>query len=84
MFGFWFWFVMCLPAVFFFTLAIIKFISARRHEANEVITQNAKPKIGAEVSSRFYDEVKQYCRKHHMTISDLIREAVRVYMDTYR
>ncbi len=43
---------------------------------------NTKPKIGSEVSYCFYNEIKQYCYKHHMSISDLIRKAVRIYMDT--
>jgi hypothetical protein len=45
---------------------------------------NMRPKIGAEVSTYFYDEVKRYCRKHNMSISDLIRESVKSYMDTNR
>ncbi len=28
-----------------------------------------------------YNEVKNYCRKHKMTISELIRKSVRTYMD---
>ena len=43
-----------------------------------------KPKIGAEISNSLYDEVTSYCRKNRMTISDLIRKSVRLYMDTYK
>lgn len=42
---------------------------------------NDRPKIGAEVSVSFYNEVKAYCSKHSMTISDLIRSSVKTYMD---
>lgn len=45
---------------------------------------NSKPKIGAEISNSLYDEVTSYCQKHRMTISDLIRKSVRLYMDTYK
>lgn len=45
--------------------------------------ENVKPKIGAEVTLAFYDEMKDYCSRHSLTISDLIRNAVRLYMDMY-
>lgn len=81
---FWFCFLCFLFCVFCLTIAIMQIISARKHKTNETLVQNASPKIGAEVSSRFYDEIKRYCTAHHMTISDLIRKSVRAYMDTNR
>ena len=45
---------------------------------------NDRPKIGAEVSASFYNEVKEYCSKHSMTISDLIRSSVKNYMDMHQ
>lgn len=48
----------------------------------EELTENVNYKIGAEVGSLFYYEVKDYCYKHHMTISDLIRKSVRAYMNS--
>lgn len=67
---------------------IANIISSSRKSSNSYESYETsgicKPKIGTEVSEYFYDEVKQYCRKHHMTISDLIRKAVRAYMDEHR
>lgn len=42
----------------------------------------SKPKIGAEVSDSLYSEVQQYCRDNSLTVSALIRQAVRFYMDS--
>lgn len=45
---------------------------------------NAKPKIGAEVSPSMHNEIKQYCQRHGISISDLIRTAVKAYMDSHQ
>ena len=36
--------------------------------------------IGASVSPSFYNDVQNYCRRNGITISDLIRNAVRAYI----
>ena len=46
--------------------------------------ENDRYTICTAVSKYFYDEVKQYCNKHHMTISDLIRKSVKEYIDKNR
>lgn len=46
--------------------------------------ENDRYTICAAVSKYFYDEVKQYCKKHRMTVSDLIRDSVKAYMDDHR
>lgn len=62
---------------------IIAFAGSRKRPVQyEELTENANYKIGAEVGSLFYYEVKDYCYKHHMTISDLIRKAVKTYMNS--
>lgn len=66
------------------TIVAMLFLFFWKRSNEEELSENANYKIGADVSNLFYDEVKQYCRKHHMTISDLIRKAVRAYMDTNR
>ena len=81
---FWFCLFCFLLCILCFVIAIVKSISSRQQETDDIFMQNTKPKIGAEVSNYFYDEVKQYCNKHHITISDLIRNAVRAYMDSNR
>ena len=67
-------------------ILIIILIAASRSRKQTVeqkeITETVNYKIGAEVGSLFYYEVKDYCYKHHMTISDLIRKSVRAYMDS--
>jgi len=42
---------------------------------------NRKPKISAEISDDLYGEVQSYCRQNSMTISDLIRKAVKSYIE---
>ncbi len=37
--------------------------------------------IGAEVTKSFYDEVQDYCKLHHLTVSDLIRQSIRAYIN---
>lgn len=44
-------------------------------------SEKAQYKVGAEVGYQLYEEIKRYCRKHNMSISDLIRKSVREYMD---
>lgn len=39
------------------------------------------PKISAEVSDDLYNDVQSYCHENSMTISALIRESIRYYMD---
>lgn len=46
--------------------------------------EKLKLKIGAEVSKAFHEEMSQYCSRHSLTLSDLIRNAVRYYMDTFK
>lgn len=57
-----------------------------KHENSEFDFRSTrdKPKIGAEVSYAFYDEMKEYCSQHNLSLSDLIRNAVRNYMDTFK
>lgn len=57
--------------------------SKSRQKVPEAELVSDKPKIGAEVSTSLYDEIKLYCSKHSMSISDLIRSAVKTYMDMY-
>lgn len=72
--------------ILLFLFIIFCFLMSLRKPPEEEIelfsTDNPHYKIGAEVSYYFYDEVKQYCSNHRMTISDLIRISVRSYMDT--
>ena len=66
-------------------LIVCFFLSLEKPPEEEIEpfpTDNTHYKIGAEVSYYFYDEVKQYCSNHRMTISDLIRMSVQSYMDT--
>ena len=74
---------------FLFLVLLLMFVAyllyCHFHKQQEVEpTEINHYKIGTEVSKYFYDEVKQYCNKHHITISDLIRNAVRAYMDSNR
>lgn len=50
-------------------------------ESDSDATMYRQPKIGSEVTEAFYDEILTYCRNHSMTISDLIRNSVRDYID---
>ena len=53
-------------------------------EPYEVLKENtSSPQIAAAVSIEFQDEIKTYCSKHEITISDLIRKSVREYMDMH-
>lgn len=40
------------------------------------------PKISAEVDDKLYREAKSYCDTHHLTMSDLIRKAIKEYIDS--
>lgn len=80
----WTWILL----VFVIAVSIIGIIlygvdSKRQQKVPEAELVSNKPKIGAEVSISLYDEIKLYCSKHSMSISDLIRSAVRTYMDMY-
>lgn len=70
--------------VLIITIVVLLFLFFRKRSNVEELSESANYKIGAEVNNYFYDEVKRYCRKHHMTISDLIRKSVRAYMDSHR
>lgn len=59
-----------------------KHVRTEPHEYPQTETSNYK--IGAEVGYSFFYEVKDYCYKHQMTTSDLIRKSVRAYMDANR
>lgn len=43
----------------------------------------SKPKISAEVSESLSSEVRSYCNRNSITTSELIRRAVREYMDRH-
>lgn len=84
-----FWPLFLIALVAMIIMFIASAISSSRKKSNKYeisceTSGTVKPKIGAEVSEYFYDEIKRYCFKHHMTISDLIRDAVRAYMDEHR
>ena len=73
-------------AVLWILLCVFIAIKANSSQPQDTDFESTKykPKIGAEISNSLYDEVTSYCRKHRMTISDLIRKSVRFYMDTYK
>ena len=86
-----FWPLFLFLLISFFALIIVLIVRSCRQNTNIEITEddyfsnsNYKQKIGAEVNGIFYNEITQYCSKHHMTISDLIRKSVRAYMDANR
>ena len=66
-----------------FLILIVYFSRQKKNTESsyEVIEGNSSPKISASVSNIFYDEIKTYCQRHHMTMSDLIRKSVQNYMD---
>lgn len=86
----WLIVLILLPAalllLFFIVYAICDWLRRKSVNYEEIYFQpnNSKPKIGAEVSDAFYREVKLYCSRHKLSISDLIRKAVRSYMDSNR
>lgn len=43
----------------------------------------SKPKISAEISESLSTEVRSYCNRNSMSTSELIRRAVREYMDNH-
>lgn len=73
------------PLALFFLIAFIAFLIFACFQKNTSSTKtedtNTTPKIGASVSRAFHDEAWSYCNRHHMTMSDLIRKAVKKYMD---
>lgn len=72
-------FIFLIPVILVLVLLLVAIFKKQPEPEQSEVSHY---KIGTEVSSHFYDEVKQYCRKHHMTISDLIRKSVRAYMDS--
>ncbi|HIX14220.1 MAG TPA: hypothetical protein H9740_00585 [Candidatus Hungatella pullicola] len=50
---------------------------------NDSQSSSSKPKISAELSSSFYQEVRNYCDKNSLSASELIRRAVKEYMNTH-
>ena len=74
--------------IYFFAVAIKDFFNKKTvsYEMPDSRSEfsRQKPKIGAEVSFAFYDEMTEYCSRHNLSLSDLIRNAVRYYMDTFK
>ena len=49
------------------------------YESEPIIRQRYQ--VGAEVTKSFYDEVQDYCKLHHLTVSDLIRQSIYAYIN---
>lgn len=49
------------------------------YESEPIIRQRYQ--VGAEVTKSFYDEVQNYCKLHHLTVSDLIRQSIYAYIN---
>lgn len=86
LFGLFIYFVITYwPVAIVILIAIIAlFIFACTHKESaygEPDSNASAPKIGASVSKSFHDEAWAYCRRHHITMSDLIRNSVKKYMD---
>lgn len=74
--------------VFLIACVIYSALSDRKSRRNSStfdsldVSYNESPKISSVVSVQLYEEAKRYCCKHRITMSDLIRKAVRFYMDS--
>lgn len=73
------WLIIC---IVFVSIVISKSRTNIKSSDPQSMYDSSSCKIGAVVNPELYDEVRQYCRRNHMTISDLIRNAVKAYMDS--
>ena len=67
-------------------ILIVRAVLSRSHDytvTHEEPSESINYKIGAEVGNTLYYEVKHYCNRHNMTISDLVRKSVREYMKNH-
>lgn len=82
-----------LISILFLLILICTFVFVRKCETTEynesdnylddnLSSSKQRYQISASVSSSFYNDVQGYCRKHGITVSDLIRNAVRDYIRT--
>lgn len=79
--------------IFFVIMAIIAFVGiifdSKKHSSTTssmisesvMQTTNRRPKISAEVTESFNEEVQSYCRKNSMTVSEFIRKSAKYYME---
>ena len=80
-----FWFIIPIVVI---ALVIGLVISNRKSRTNvenpdtQEIYGSTTHKVSAAVSPSLYNEMSQYCNRNRMTISELIRKAVRAYMDS--
>lgn len=87
---FWYVIPIAIIPVVLIAIAISRNRSKRNTESPEVIeppdTQrmysSTTYKISSTVSPSLYNEITQYCSRNRMTVSELIRKAVRAYMDS--
>lgn len=79
-------------SIAFFVILVIMLIvfaklSPKRNNYNtapiyyESSNDSSSPKLTATVTQSFHNDVKNYCQRHKLTISDLVRTAVKKYME---
>lgn len=69
--------------IFFIIYSVVKSKRNKNYVIYDMPTDKNSPKIGAAVSEAMYEDVNDYCRRHRMTVSDLIRKSVCDYMKSH-
>lgn len=80
-------FILIFVIVLVIMLIFFAKISPKRNNYNttpiyyESSSDSSSPKLTATVSKSLHNDVKNYCQRHNITISELVRTAVKKYME---